>query len=379
MTTLNLNTAFPTMEKIPQNKPFQFDLPDSLQCAKPTEVRGIARDKVRLMISDKMTDEIEHTLFRNIGYYLQEGDVLVVNTSGTLKTALEAYRSDGTFLRVHLSTKQTDNQWVIELREVVGQQTKRFTGGFRGEVLQLSSGGQIVLDEPYYATDLLQVEAQANEHLQLWQARIEVVDNDNDNDSVESYLDRYGMPIRYNYVKEQYPQSYYQTVFAQEMGSAEMPSAGRAFTPQLVTELVSKGIQILPIVLHTGVASLELNERPYQEYYRVSESTAAALNLARQQNRRIIAVGTTVVRALETVTNRNGFSRSGEGWTNEFITPERGIFAVDGLLTGFHEPKASHLLMLEALAGLSHIEVTYRSAIREAYQWHEFGDLHLIL
>ena len=306
-----------------------------------------------------MTDAIEHTLFRNIGYYLQEGDVLVVNTSGTLKAALEAYRSDGTLLRVHLSTKQTDNQWVVELREVLGQQTKRFTSGLRGEVLQLSSGGQIVLEESYYATDLLQLPIEAHSQTNICSFGKQGL-KWADKDSVENYLDRYGMPIRYNYLKEQYPQSYYQTVFAQEMGSAEMPSAGRAFTPQLVAELVSKGIQILPIVLHTGVASLELNERPYQEYYRVSEFTAAALNLARQQNRRIIAVGTTVVRALETVTNQNGFSRSGEGWTNEFITPERGIFAVDGLLTGFHEPKASHLLMLEALAGLSHIEVTYQ-------------------
>lgn len=369
MTALTLNRTFPLTQKTHSNKPFHFDLPDVLQCAKPTEVRGIARDKVRLMISNKATDKVEHTLFRNIAHYLQEGDVLVVNTSGTLKAALEAYRVDGTLLRVHLSTKQSGNQWVIELRQVHGQETKRFKSGESGEALQLSNGGKIVLEAPYYANPSV-LEAK---HLQLWQAKIEV------DDTVESYLDRYGMPIRYNYVKEQYPQSYYQTVFAQEMGSTEMPSAGRAFTPQLIAQLVAKGIQILPVVLHTGVASLELNERPYQEYYRVSEFTASALNLARQQNRRIIAVGTTVVRALETVTNRSGFTQSGEGWTDEFITPQRGIFAVNGLVTGFHEPKASHLLMLEALAGLKHIEVTYQSAIEEAYQWHEFGDLHLIL
>ncbi len=370
MTTLtsNINTSLPIQGKTYSNKPFHFHLPDVLQCAKPTEARGIARDKVRLMVSNKSTDEIEHTLFRNISYYLQEGDVLVVNTSGTLKAALEAHRADGTLLRIHLSTKQAENQWIIELRQVFGQHTKRFKGGQSGEVLQLSSGGKIVLETPYYSNHVSE-----EEHLQLWQASIEV------EDTVESYLDRHGMPIRYNYVKEQYPQSYYQTVFAQEMGSAEMPSAGRAFTPQLIAKLVSKGVQILPVVLHTGVASLELHERPYQEYYRVSDFTASALNLARQQNRRIIAVGTTVVRALETVTTRNGFTQSGEGWTDEFITPERGIFAVNGLLTGFHEPKASHLLMLEALAGLSHIEVTYQSAIEEAYQWHEFGDLHLII
>lgn len=361
-------TIIPSPQISNSGKTFDFHLPDQLQCAKPTEVRGIARDKVGLMISDKSTDKIEHTLFRNIVYYLQEGDVLVVNTSGTLKAALEAYHSDGTLLRIHLSTKQSDKQWIIELREVVGKHTKRFKGALKGEVLQLSNGGSILLQKPYYSE-----KDSSQEHLQLWVAEIQV------NDTVENYLDRHGMPIRYNYVESQYPQSYYQTIFAKEMGSAEMPSAGRAFTQQLLTQLIVKGVQILPIVLHTGVASLEIDERPYQEYYRVSKHTASALNLARQQNKRIIAVGTTVVRALETVTNKEGLTLSGSGWTNEFITPERGVFAVNGLLTGFHEPKASHLLMLEALAGRSHIEVTYQAAIEEAYQWHEFGDLHLIL
>ncbi|MEZ4887230.1 MAG: S-adenosylmethionine:tRNA ribosyltransferase-isomerase [Chitinophagales bacterium] len=347
---------------------FNFNLPDQLQCAKPTEVRGIARDQVRLMVSNKTTNNIEHTIFRNIHHYLQEGDVLVVNTSGTLKAALEAYRSDGTLLRVHFSTKLSEKQWIVELRQVVGNHTERFRNGLQGETLQLTNGGTMFLKTPYYSSELLQ-----QEHLQLWEVDIQI------NDSVENYLDSYGMPIRYNYVKDQYPQSYYQTIFAKQMGSTEMPSAGRGFTAQLLTQLIINGVQILPIVLHTGVASLEINERPYQEYYQVPQPTASALNLARQQNRRIIAVGTTVVRALETVTDCQGFTQGGTGWTDEFITPERGIFAVNGLLTGFHEPKASHLLMLETLAGREHIEVAYQAAIEETYQWHEFGDLHLII
>ncbi len=352
----------------PPISPFHFQLPDNLQCAKPTEERGIARDKVRLMVSNRLTDKVEHTLFRNMLYYLEEGDVLVVNTSGTLKAALEAQHSDGTLLRIHFSTKKSNDQWIVELRKVVGTETKRFIGGKKEEKLQLTTGGQLILKAPYYPSNNVH-----SSHLQLWEVGLDI------EGTLEEYLDRYGMPIRYNHVKTTYPQSYYQTIFAKEMGSAEMPSAGRAFTPQLVTDLIAKGVQILPIVLHTGVASLEVDEKPYQEYYRVPEHTATALNLARQQNRRIIGVGTTVVRALETVTNQNGVSHSGEGWTDVFITPQRGIFAVNGLLTGFHEPKASHLLMLEALAGRSHIEITYQSAIEEAYQWHEFGDLHLIV
>lgn len=163
------------------------------------------------------------------------------------------------------------------------------------------------------------------------------------------------------------------------MGSAEMPSAGRAFTPELITSLVAHGIQIAPLLLHTGVASLEEHEPPYEEYYRVMPTTAHTVNAARAEGRRVIAVGTTVIRALETVTDTNGITHPGEGWTRVVITPERGIRAVRGLLTGLHEPQATHLLMLAALASPAHLKLTYREALSKGYLWHEFGDLHLLL
>jgi S-adenosylmethionine:tRNA ribosyltransferase-isomerase len=158
-----------------------------------------------------------------------------------------------------------------------------------------------------------------------------------------------------------------------------MPSAGRAFTPQLITRLVAKGVQIAPLILHTGVASLEEHEPPYEEFYRVPLDTARLVNAARAAGRRVIAVGTTVVRALETVTDAEGVTHPGEGWTRLVITPERGLRAVNGLLTGLHEPEASHLAMLQALAGLEHLEITYAEALKQGYLWHEFGDLHLML
>ena len=301
--------------------------------------------------------------------YLEAGDVLVVNTSGTLKAALSVRWREQIDLNIHLSTKIGEEEWVVELREEEGSSTERFAQAEAGDFLQLSNGGAVQLLAPYY-----QNQKGANDkHLQLWKAAFLIEAR------VEDYLDQYGRLIRYNYVKTQYPQSYYQTVFATEMGSTEMPSAGRAFTAELVTRLLAKGIQIVPILLHTGVASLEADERPYDEFYRIPEVTAQTINLARQNNRRVIAVGTTVVRALETLSNKKGFVRSGEGWTDTYITPRRGIFAVDGLLTGFHEPRASHLLMLETLAGRQHLEVSYRAALKEKYTWHEFGDLHLIL
>ena len=347
-------------------KKFKFKLPDDLQCAKPTEVRGIRRDEVKLMVSKIHSDEIHHNTFKNIDQYLNEGDVLVVNASGTLKAALEAFLVNGKQVKVHFSTKIKDHLWIAEIREIVNGSTKRFEGDLKGEILALKRGGSIELIEPYYKIG-------HKNHLKLWKVKVNIPI------PVEEYLDYYGKPIKYNYIKDTYPQSYYQTVFATEMGSAEMPSAGRAFTPELVTRLISKGVQIVPIILHTGVASLELNERPYDEYFKVSQSTADAINLARKKGRRIIAIGTTAIRAIESATDQHGKVHAKEGWTDLYITPQRGLFVTDALLTGFHEPEASHLMMLEALTGRNHLEVTYHHALKNEYQWHEFGDLHLIL
>jgi len=193
------------------------------------------------------------------------------------------------------------------------------------------------------------------------------------------YLEQHGHPIRYGYVTREWPVSYYQTVYAMEAGSAEMPSAGRAFTPEMITALISGGIDVAPITLHTGVASLEEHEPPPAEFYRVSEETARRVSLARASGGRVIAVGTTVVRALETVADGSGTVRAGSGWTKVVISPVRGLRVVDGLLTGWHEPRASHMLMLEAVAGRELLEASYRAALAGGYLWHEFGDLHLVL
>jgi S-adenosylmethionine:tRNA ribosyltransferase-isomerase len=176
----------------------------------------------------------------------------------------------------------------------------------------------------------------------------------------------------------------YQTVFVTEMGSAEMPSAGRPFTPELVTRLVASGVQIAPLVLHTGVASLEDHEPPYEEFYRVSPQTAGRVNAARRNGHRIVAVGTTVVRALETVTDEDGTTTAGEGWTSLVITPQRRLRVVNALITGLHEPRSSHLAMLERVVSAAggeerHLEQAYAEARALGYLWHEFGDSHLII
>jgi S-adenosylmethionine:tRNA ribosyltransferase-isomerase len=159
----------------------------------------------------------------------------------------------------------------------------------------------------------------------------------------------------------------------------EMPSAGRPFTTELVTRLVAGGVLVAPVVLHTGVSSPERHESPYPERYAVPEATARLVTAVRGWGGRVVAVGTTVVRALETVAAPDGTVAAGAGWTGLVVTPERGLWAVDGLLTGWHEPEASHLLMLEAAAGAELLDRSYAAAVRDGYLWHEFGDSHLVL
>jgi S-adenosylmethionine:tRNA ribosyltransferase-isomerase len=201
---------------------------------------------------------------------------------------------------------------------------------------------------------------------------------------VLAYLARWGAPIRYDYVDREWPIGYYQTIFATPSsiagpGSAEMPSAGRAFSPAVLRALEQRGVLVVRLTLHTGVASAEHDEPPYEEPFAVPWETASAVNAAREAGRRVIATGTTCVRALESVTDEAGRAVAARGWTELVVTPQRGVRLVDALLTGFHEPRASHLLMLEAIAGRAHLRRAYRAALDGGYLWHEFGDLHLIL
>jgi S-adenosylmethionine:tRNA ribosyltransferase-isomerase len=340
-----------------------FKLPHELEASEPPEARGLVRDEVRLMVSNIHDDTVTHGQFRDIVDALHPGDVVVINTSGTLNAALPARRADGKAFELHLSTRLPAGLWVVEMRELHDDKHSPFYDVVTGETYTLPAGGEVTLLTPH--------SPHAAKH-RLWIARLSLPDD------WQAYLQKYGYPIRYSYVKQGWSNAYYQTVYATELGSAEMPSAGRAFTAELITRLVAKGVQIVPILLHTGVASLEDHEPPYEEYYRVSPAAARLITEARRAGQRIIAVGTTVVRALETVT-QDSITHPGEGWTTLIITPERGIHAVNGMLTGLHEPQATHLAMLEALAGRDHLCVTYRAALEHGYLWHEFGDLHLIL
>ncbi|GAA4688991.1 S-adenosylmethionine:tRNA ribosyltransferase-isomerase [Phytohabitans rumicis] len=332
-----------------------FTLPPELEAHEPPEARGLARDGVRLLLGHVKGGEIGHHRFTDLPRLLRPGDVVVVNTSATLPAAVPVV---GAGLMVHFSTQLATGEWLVELRELAGKATRPYDGGVAGQRYPLPGGGSVRLRAPYSRG-------------RLWTAVMDF--------EVLPYLRRHGQPIRYSYVPRQWPLAYYQTVFARAPGSAEMPSAGRPFSDRVVTQLNAAGVLLVPVLLHTGVASPEAHERPYPERFWVSASTARVVTQARAAGGRVIAVGTTAVRALESAVNADGDVVEASGWTDLVVTPERGVRVVDGLLTGFHEPRASHLDLLETVAGRPLLDRMYESAIAERYLWHEFGDVNLIL
>jgi S-adenosylmethionine:tRNA ribosyltransferase-isomerase len=353
------------------------ELPPEREAHEPPEARGIRRDGVRLLVSNLETGSIEHARFADLPRWLSAGDLLVVNTSATVNAALPATTvDDGDRFEVHLSTRLPGGLWSVELRRPGEYGSLPHAGALAGTALSLPAGGRVTLLAPYPFGDSLASQSR------LWVAVLEIPG------AVGTYLEQHGRPIRYGYVRRSWPNAMYQTVFANEPGSAEMPSAGRPFTPEVVMQLMSRGVEIAPLLLHTGVASLESHEPPYEEYYRVSRHTADRVNAARRAGARVIAVGTTVVRALETVTDETGTASPGEGWTSLVITADRALRSVTGLITGLHEPHATHLALLERViaAGLGvggsasgHLKRAYGEARRLGYLWHEFGDSHLII
>ena len=350
-----------------------FTLPAHLAAAEPPEARGLKRDEVRLLVSNVAPDSIAHARFSELPRWLSPGDLLVVNTSGTVKAALAARTRNGHRFELHLSTRLPGNFWVIEVRRPGPVASLPCRDALAGASFQLEAGGLVTVLAPYPLGSALHAPSR------LWIAALEL------EGAVLPYLERFGTPIRYSYVTRSWPESMYQTIFATEPGSAEMPSAGRPFTPELVTRLVSAGIQIAPVLLHTGVASLEDHEPPYEEYFRVTRETADRVNSTRLAGGRVVAVGTTVVRAVETVTDSHG-TTPGEGWTSLVIGPERPLRAVNGMITGLHEPHATHLAMVrEVIAAAggerppSHLDRAYTEAQLAGYLWHEFGDSHLII
>lgn len=337
-----------------------FALPEANIETIPAERRGSGRDDVRMMVTHRATGSIDHAAFSAIGRHLQPGDALVVNTSGTVPSAVDGWSADGARVKVHFASPVSGGLWAVEVRSPTGDggTIPGPDGGPR--TLRLAGGAALHLLTRNTTTH------------RLWHAGLDGVAD------VVSYLFAHGEPIRYT-PGPALPIEDYQTVFSAEPGSAEMPSAARPFTAELVTALISRGVVVVPVTLHAGVSSYEDDEWPADERYHVSEHAAAVVNAIRGSGGRVIATGTTVVRALETVADSSGVVHPGRGITDTVVTPLTGLRAVDGMLTGWHEPRSSHLTMMEAFLDRDALDRVYREALETGYLWHEFGDLLLIL
>ncbi|CAN5328228.1 S-adenosylmethionine:tRNA ribosyltransferase-isomerase [soil metagenome] len=361
-----------------------FTLPEELEAHAPPP-GGLHPEGTRLLVAERSTGLLTHARLSVLPALLDPGDLLVVNTTAVLPAAVDAGIVDGVAVRLHWSTADPaghggdgkDRDAIVELRAADGPSSRPFAGGYEGLVLNLPGGGWARL------------RGRAAPGSRLWAARLHLPGGR------DAYLARHGQPIRYGAgvrvgragkqgvgragKHAAWPLAAAQTVFARNPGSAESPSASLAFDDALVSRLAAAGIGIAPIVLHTGVASQEEPEPPYAEWFQVAAPTAEHVNGARRAGHRVIAVGTTVTRALESAATPDGIVRAAEGWTEEIIDPCRGVRAIDGLISGWHEPRASHLALLEAVAGRSLLADSYSAALSAGYRWHTFGDLHLVL
>ncbi len=339
----------------------RFAIPAGGEATAPAERRGLGRDGVRLLVARQ--GRIEHRRFDAIVELLDPGDLLVINTSATIPAAIDGRLCDGRAVPVHLSTVLDDGSWIVEVRHAGGHGPE--PDARQGMVLALPGALSLCLDEAY--PDRSAVSSR------LWRATPSAAVD------AHQYLSRHGRPIEYGHLAASYPLADHQNVYARQPGSAEMVSAGRPFTTSLLVRLMAAGVTVAPVVLHTGVSSPENGEPPQPERFDVPDATARLVTSARCSGSRIIAVGTSVVRALESAATGSGEVRAARSWTDLVLGPQRRARVVHGLVTGLHEPQASHLHLLDAVAGDALVDAAYDAAVRGGYLWHEFGDSMLFL
>jgi S-adenosylmethionine:tRNA ribosyltransferase-isomerase len=337
-----------------------FASPEDHTATEPPELRGLRRDGVRLMVATPAG--IRHTVFYRLGDQLSAGDVLVVNTSATMPGQLDGSR-DGKAVLVHIANRLGDGTRVVELRTAPDASAPLLDGRV-GEHIALPAGGELELIAGYPQSG----SSPTGVGNRLWRGRLTVTQ------SLSNYLRQQARPISYGYLNGSFPLSAYQTIFALCPGSAEMPSAARPFSADLVARLVAQGVIFAPITLHAGLSSQDVGEAPQPEWFEVSETTAHLVNSSRARGGRVIAVGTTATRAIESAARPDGIVAAASGWTDLVISPERPVRIVDGLITGWHNPDASHLLLVESVAGVELTQRAYDAAVAEHYLWHEFGD-----
>jgi len=346
-----------TLDEVPR---ITFEAPDA--APRPPEDRGLARDRVRLLVAGR--EGVVRTRFAALGEHLRPGDLLVVNDSATQAREADAELDRRGAIVLHAATPLDDGDWVVELR-TAPDASRAILDAVAGQ--QVRTGSVVLTLMAPYPADASSPAGTGN---RLWRARVA--------GDLQAHLRRRGRPIAYGYLDRRYPLAAYQTVFGRRPGSAEMPSAARPFTRRLVTDLVARGIGFAPITLHTGVSSQEAGEAPAPEWFEVSATTASRVEHARCTGGRVVAVGTTATRALESAVS-DGVVRAASGWTDRVVTPAHPPEVVTGLISGWHDPQASHLLLVEAVAGTELAQAAYDAAAAAGYDWHEFGDSGLFL
>jgi S-adenosylmethionine:tRNA ribosyltransferase-isomerase len=349
------------MTTLTERSGVRFHMTEESTAPAPPEVRGSSRDDVRLLVA--RPHGLEHLRFQDLPEQLEPGDLVVVNNSATVNAEIDAVRG-GLPVVLHAASRLDHDTWVVELR-TAPDASAPVLDAIPGETIGVGEL-PVTLLAPYPHED----SSPTGSGNRLWRARVE--------GDLRTLLDRHGRPIAYGYLDRRYPLSAYQSVFSRLPGSAEMASAGRPFTEGLVTRLVARGIAVAPVTLHTGVSSQEAGEGPQPEWFHVPAATARLAELTRAHGGRVVATGTTVTRALESAVVE-GVVRESWGWTDRVVTPEHPAVVVNGLITGWHDAQASHLLLVEAIAGTELAQAAYDGAVAGGYRWHEFGDSALFL
>ncbi|WP_349408278.1 S-adenosylmethionine:tRNA ribosyltransferase-isomerase [Pseudalkalibacillus sp. SCS-8] len=342
--------------------PIEFHLPTELNAVGPPESMGGRRDDVKLLILDRKTGGIHHDRFNNIDEHFKPGDLLILNISRTLPASFKVNIRRGNQIiasevEVRLGQRKSNSVWKVLFIHFTVQ---------KGDEIIFSRILKAVVRSKNKSTPLVTI---------CFSLRGKELYN-------QLYL--LGEPIRYEYIQHDWPLTAYQTVYGTVPGSVEMVSAGRAFSWELLLRLKKRGVGLATITLHTGLSyygndQWHVGPADSLEEYEVPANTIEAIKETKLRGGKVIAVGTTVVRAVESAVDTQGVPVEKKGWTNLHIDETFSLNVVNGLLTGFHEPKASHLDMLSAFIKPHLLKAAYQKAIDHKYLWHEFGDINLIL
>ena len=338
-------------------KDFYYDLPQELIAQDPLEDRSSSR----LMVLDKITGEVEHRHFKDITEYLRPGDCLVINNTKVIPARLYGVK-EGTEAKIEILLLKRKENDIWETLVKPGKKCK--------------IGTKIVFGEGILTGEVVDIVEEGNRLIQFHYEGI-----------FEEILDRLGqMPLPPYITHQLQDKNRYQTVYAKYDGSAAAPTAGLHFTPELLQQVRDMGVEIAEVTLHVGLGTFRpvketdvLKHHMHSEFYKIEQSEADKINKAKKEGHRVIAVGTTSTRTLESAADENGFLTEKSGWTEIFIYPGYQFKVIDALITNFHLPESTLVMLVSALAGREHVLAAYETAVEEKYRFFSFGEAMFIV